>query len=249
MHRVSKPHKRKPDKSVSETKLRILVVDDHPVVREGLKVLLNDQADMEVVGFAGDGKLAVEMARQLHPNVIVMDLSLPGLPGDQVTEILNRDYPDLNLKVLILTAHEEAIDLDHLMKAGALGVVLKRAAPNELMHALRTVGRGGVYLDPTLMSRVVVQTQTRSGQTTATDTAELSDREAEVLKLIAAGYTHRSIAAALHISAKTVETYRSRLMQKLNLHSRAEMVRYALLKGLLDLHLLLLYLHLNGNGT
>jgi DNA-binding NarL/FixJ family response regulator len=245
MPRASKPHKRKPDESGSKGKLRILVVDDHPVVREGLKAFLNDQADMEVVGLADDGKLAVEMARQLQPNVIVMDLSLPGLPGDQATEILNRDYPELNLKVLILTAHEEAIDLDHLMKAGALGVVLKRAAPNELVHALRTVGRGGVYLDPTLMSRVVVQT--RSGQTATT--AELSDREAEVLKLIAAGYTHRSIAARLHISAKTVETYRSRLMQKLNLHSRAEMVRYALLKGLLDLHLLLLYLHLSGNGS
>jgi two-component system response regulator NreC len=247
MPRASKPHKRKPVESGSEGKLRILVVDDHPVVREGLQLLLNDQADMEVVGSAGDGKLAVEMARKLQPNVIVMDLSLPGLPGDQATEILNRDYPELNLKVLILTAHEEAIDLDHLMKAGALGVVLKRAAPNELVHALRTVGRGGVYLDPTLMSRVVVQT--RSGQTAAAHTAELSDREAEVLKLIAAGYTHRNIAAELHISAKTVETYRSRLMQKLNLHSRAEMVRYALLKGLLDLHLLLLYLHLSGNGT
>src|ERR1700730_15220252 len=245
MPRASKPHKRKPDESGSEDKLRILVVDDHPVVREGLKLLLNDQADMEVVGLADDGKLAVEMARQLQPNVIVMDLSLPGLPGDQATEILNRDYPELNLKVLILTAHEEAIDLDHLMKAGALGVVLKRAAPNELVHALRTVGRGGVYLDPTLMSRVVVQA--RSGQTA--DTAELSDREAEVLKLIAAGYTHRTVAARLHISAKTVETYRSRLMQKLNLHSRAEMVRYALLKGSLDLHLLLLYLHLSGNGA
>ena len=247
MPRASKPHKRKPDESGSESKLRILVVDDHPVVREGLKLLLNDQADMEVVGVADNGKLAVEMARQLQPSVIVMDLSLPGLPGDQATEILNRDYPELNLKVLILTAHEEAIDLDHLMKAGALGVVLKRAAPNELVHALRTVGRGGVYLDPTLMSRVVVQT--RSKQTAAVDTAELSDREAEVLKLIAAGYTHRNIAARLHISAKTVETYRSRLMQKLNLHSRAEMVRYALLKGLLDLHLLLLYLHLSGNGA
>jgi DNA-binding NarL/FixJ family response regulator len=246
MHRASKPHRRKREESGSEGKLRILVVDDHPVVREGLKLLLNDQADMEVVGVADDGKLAVEMARQLQPNVIVMDLSLPGLPGDQATEILNRDYPELNLKVLILTAHEQAIDLDHLMKAGALGVVLKRAAPNELVHALRTVGRGGVYLDPTLMSRVVIQT--RSGQTSA-DAAELSEREAEVLKLIAAGYTHRNIAARLNISAKTVETYRSRLMQKLNLHSRAEMVRYALLKGLLDLHLLLLYLHLSGNGA
>ena len=246
MPRASKPHKRKPDESGSESKLRILVVDDHPVVREGLKLLLNDQADMEVVGVADDGKLAVEMARQLRPNVIVMDLSLPGLPGDQATEILNRDYPELNLKVLILTAHEQAIDLDHLMKAGALGVVLKRAAPNELVHALRTVGRGGVYLDPTLMSRVVVQTRSKQ---TADDTAELSDREAEVLKLIAAGYTHRSIAARLHISAKTVETYRSRLMQKLNLHTRAEMVRYALLKGLLDLHLLLLYFYLSGNGA
>jgi DNA-binding NarL/FixJ family response regulator len=246
MPRATRPHKRTPDVSGSESKLRILVVDDHPVVREGLKLLLNDQADMEVVGVADDGKLAVEMARQLQPNVIVMDLSLPGLPGDQATEILNRDYPELNLKVLILTAHEQSIDLDHLMKAGALGVVLKRAAPNELVHALRTVGRGGVYLDPTLMSRVVVQTRSKQ---TAEDTAELSDREAEVLKLIAAGYTHRSIAARLHISAKTVETYRSRLMQKLNLHSRAEMVRYALLKGLLDLHLLLLYLYLSGNGA
>ena len=246
MPRASKPHKRKPDESGSESKLRILVVDDHPVVREGLKLLLNDQADMEVVGVADDGKLAVEMARQLQPNVIVMDLSLPGLPGDQATEILNRDYPELNLKVLILTAHEQAIDLDHLMKAGALGVVLKRAAPNELVHALRTVGRGGVYLDPTLMSRVVVQTRSKQ---TADDTAELSDREAEVLKLIAAGYTHRSIAARLHISAKTVQTYRSRLMQKLSLNSRAEMVRYALLKGLLDLHLLLLYLYLSRNGA
>jgi two-component system response regulator NreC len=237
-----KPHKRKPDESGSEGKLRILVVDDHPVVREGLRVLLNDQADMEVVGLAGDGKLAVEMARQLQPDVIVMDLSLPDLSGDQATEILNRDYPHLNLKVLILTAHEEAIDLDHLMKVGALGVVLKRAAPDELVHALRTVGRGGVYLDPTLMSRVVVQM--RSGQTAAVDTAELSPRETEVLKLAAAGYTHRNIAASLHISAKTVETYRSRTMQKLNLHSRAEMVRYALLKGLL-----LLYFHLTRTGA
>ena len=247
MPRSTRPHKPKPDKSGSESKLRILVVDDHPVVREGLKLLLNDETDMEVVGLADNGKLAVDMARQLQPNVIVMDLSLPGMPGDQATEILNRDYPELNLKVLILTAHEEAIDLDQLMKAGALGVVLKRAAPNELVHALRTVGRGGVYLDPTLMSRVVVQA--RLGKTAAADTAELSDREAEVLKLLAAGYTHRNIAALLHISAKTVETYRSRLMQKLNLHSRAEMVRYALLKGLLDLHLLLLYLHLTGNSS
>jgi len=247
MHRAIQPHKRKPDESGSEGRLRILVVDDHPLVREGLKLLLNEEADMEVVGLAGDGKLAIEMARQLRPNVIVMDLSLPDLSGDQATEILNRDYPDLNLKVLILTAYEEAIDLDHLMKAGALGAVLKRAAPNELVRALRTVGRGGVYLDPTLMNRVVVQL--RSGQAATVAVAELSERESEVLKLIAAGYTHRNIAARLRISTKTVETYRSRIIQKLNLHSRAEIVRYALLKGLLELHLLLLYFDLIGTGS
>lgn len=210
-------------------KIRIVLADDHLVVREGLKLLLNAQPDMEVIGEAGNGQDAWRQGVELQPDVVVMDVAMPGCGGAQATVHLKESCP--KVKVLALTLYDEEGYLRQLLKAGASGYVLKSGAPQELIHAIRLVAGGGVCLDTNLAAKVMgsyVGNPSSAAQPRARD---LSEREAEVLRLIAWGYSNKEIAARLHISVKTVETHRTRLMEKLNLQSRVDLVRYALRQG------------------
>ena len=214
-----------------ESKLRIFLADDHAVVRDGLRSLIDAQLDMEVVGVAGDGRSALEGAAQLRPDVVVMDVSMPGMDGAQATAQLRKDCPEV--LVLVLTAHEYRSYLRQLFDAGATGYVLKRAAADELIHAIRTVAAGGIYIDPALAGEVVAGfVKGPSGN--ARTVGELSERERDVLRLIARGFSNKEIAARLEISVKTVETYKARSMEKLGLTSRTEIIKYALQRGWLS---------------
>lgn len=210
--------------------IRVLLADDHAVVREGLKALVSAEPDMDVVGEAADGVEAVARTASLDPDVVVVDVSMPGLNGAQVTTRLREERPDR--KVLALTVHEDAGYLRLLLEAGAAGYVLKRAAAAELVRAIRAVAGGGTYLDPAMAGRVV-DDLVRPPEPPAAS-AELSERETEVVRLIALGYSNKEIAARLKVSVKTVETYKSRSMEKLNIRSRVDIVRYAAGRGWLN---------------
>ncbi|QEL16804.1 response regulator transcription factor [Limnoglobus roseus] len=212
-------------------KQRIFLVDDHAVVREGLKALINSQPGMTVVGEAADGLPACEQVVVLRPDVVVMDVSMPGMTGSQATKRMRQECP--TARVLALTVHEDKGYIRQLLAAGAAGYVLKRAAPEDLIHAIRVVAGGGVYLDPSMAGKVVggfVGQPTNGGVANG----ELSDREAEVALSTAAGYSNKEIAAKLELSIKTVETYRARAMEKLGLQSRSALVRYAVQQGWLQ---------------
>jgi two-component system response regulator NreC len=209
--------------------LRIFLADDHIVLREGLKSLINAQPDLEVVGEAGNGQEALQKVQDLHPDVVLMDLSMPEMNGLRATEHLKQLCPQV--KVLALTALEDQDYFRQLLKMGASGYLLKHAAAEELIQAIRRVAAGGIYLDPSLAG-AVVDNYIREPSSTATGReSDLSDRETEVLRLIAWGYTNKEIAAQLHISTKTVETHKTNLMSKLDLSSRADIVRYASRRG------------------
>jgi len=212
--------------------VRVVLADDHPIVREGLKRLLDAQPDMHVVGEAADGEAAWHAAMTLAPDILVMDLSMPVLGGAEATARVQRDCP--GVKVLALTVHEERAYLTQLLRAGASGYVLKRAASAELVHAVRTVAAGGTYVDPSVAGALV------DGYLDAEAAAEqpqhdvLSAREREVLLRIAQGFSNKEIAAELALSVKTVETYKARVADKLGLRSRVDMVRYAARRGWLE---------------
>lgn len=208
-------------------KLRLLLVDDHAVVREGLRALLSDDHRFEIVGEASDGIAALSAAEHLHPDVVVLDVSIPGLNGAQVARRLKSSQPDV--RTLALTVHEEGGYLRSLMDAGASGYVLKRSAPAELLRAIEVIGEGGTYLDSSIASQLVG----RLGQKRAVDepSATLSEREREVVQLVAHGYSNKEIAEKLGVSVKTIETYRYRATDKLGLHGRADLVRYAIDQG------------------
>jgi DNA-binding NarL/FixJ family response regulator len=208
-------------------KTRLFVADDHVVVREGLKNLIAAQLDMEVVGEAENGEDAVARAPELRPDVVVLDISMPGMNGAEATRRLRQACPDL--RVLILTVHEDQSFLRQLLAAGAAGYVLKRAAADELVHAVRAVAAGGTYLDPAIAAKVVGRFI--DGSHASPFRADLSERESDVLRLIAQGYSNKEIAAQLSVSVKTVETYRARSMEKLGLESRVDIVRYAVGRG------------------
>ena len=209
--------------------LRIVLADDHAVVREGLKALVNAQPDMHVVGEAADGEAAWQAAKELEPDVLVMDLSMPVIGGAEATARVRRDCP--HVKVLALTVHEERLYLTQLLRAGASGYVLKRAASSELVRAVRTVAAGGTYIDPSIAAALV------EGYLESNEPAELppndvlSDREREVLMRIAKGFSNKEIAAELGLSVKTVETYKGRVAEKLGLRTRVDIVRYAARQG------------------
>ncbi len=212
--------------------LHIFLADDHEVLREGLKRLIDEQPDMEVVGEASNGRSTCQQVKNLRPEVVVMDVSMPDMNGVQATKRIRQECPDV--KVMALTAHEEQAYLRQLLQAGASGYVLKRAASKELIHAIRVVAAGQVYLDPSVAGQVVSSFVGRKSEQSATGGGDLSERETEVLRLIALGHSNKEIAAQLDISVKTVETYKTRLMEKLDLHSRADIVRYALRQGWLQ---------------
>jgi len=212
--------------------LRILLADDHVMLREGLRSLVSAQADIEVVGEADDGRDAILKARELRPDVVVMDISMPELNGIRATEQLQDCCP--GTKVLVLTAYDEEGYLRQLLDAGASGYVLKKAAAEELVKALRAVAAGNIYLDPTLAGRVVGGYLGRKKLKGEVRGVELSGREEEVLRLVAWGYTNKEAAGYLNISVKTVETHKTNLMEKLDLKTRSDIVRYALRRGWLS---------------
>jgi DNA-binding NarL/FixJ family response regulator len=209
--------------------LRILIADDHAVLRDGLKALVNAQPDMKVIGEAENGRIALQRTRELLPDVVIMDVSMPEMNGAQATQRLKQMYP--TIKVLALTAYEDKAYLRHLMGSGASGFLLKRAATDELIQAIRIIAKGGAYIDPTLAGKVLGSFIRQPASKTGTPRSELSDREAEVLRLIAWGYSNKEIANDLDISVKTVETYKARFAEKLDLHSRTAIVRYAVRQG------------------
>jgi DNA-binding NarL/FixJ family response regulator len=207
--------------------IRLLLVDDHPLVRNGLKGLLEAELDLAVVGDAADGLAAVRLARELRPDVVLMDVSLPELGGAEATKQILAEAP--GLRVLVLSAHEELSFARSLMSAGAAGYALKRSACDELVRAVRVVASGGTYVDPMLAGALVGNG--RRPSPTGVPAVSLSDREAEVIRLIARGHTAKEMADALGISPRTLETYKARAMSKLDLRTRAELIRYAMRSG------------------
>jgi DNA-binding NarL/FixJ family response regulator len=207
--------------------LRVFIADDHAVVREGIKLLINTQPDMEVIGEAGDGEEASRQARQLLPDVVVMDVSMPGLNGAQATERIKVTCPQV--KVLALSAYQDEAHIRQLLASGASGYVLKKTIAEELTTAIRTIARGGVHIDPAIVGKIVGGYINPVGP--EGNEGNLSPREKEVLLLIAWGHTNKEIAARLHLSVKTVEGHKARIMEKLELQSRADLVRFALRRG------------------
>jgi DNA-binding NarL/FixJ family response regulator len=207
---------------------RILLVDDYAVLRQGMKHLIDAEPDMEVVGQAEDGAEAIRIAATLRPDIIVMDLSMPNLTGAEATRRLKTAHP--SCRVLVLTVHEDRGYLKELLEAGATGYMLKRAAADELIHALRAIASGNVYVDARLADKLV---STLVGRRVGTPdhTSELTRREQEVLRRIADGYSNKEIAAMLDISVKTVETYKARSMKKPGLRGRVDIVRIARERG------------------
>jgi two-component system, NarL family, response regulator NreC len=210
-------------------KLRVLVADDHKMIRDGLRLLIDCQRDMRVIGEAANGKEALQQARDLKPDVVVMDLSMPELNGLQATERLKAERP--GIKVVALTVHEDASYLLQLCKAGAVGYVLKRSAGDDLINAIRTVAAGGLHFDPTLAAKALSGRRGEAPGRAGLHAGDLSEREKEVLILLAWGYSNKEIAGDLGLSTKTVETYRVRISEKLGFRSRTEMVQYALRQG------------------
>ena len=213
-------------------KLRILLADDYQVIRDGLRLLIDGQRDMRVVGEAGDGQQALQQARDLKPDVVVMDLSMPELNGLKATERLRAEQP--GIKVVALTVHEDASYLLQLCKAGAVGYVLKRSAGDDLIRAIRAVAAGGLHFDPTLASEALRGHSGEAPGKAGSHTSDLSEREKEVLIQLAWGYSNKETAGDLGLSVKTVETYRVRINEKLGLRSRTEIVQYALRQGWLN---------------
>ena len=209
--------------------LRILLADDHVTVRHGLKLIIDGQADMKVVCEASDGNAAVRDALAFHPDVIVMDISMPELNGLAATRKLRKLLPDA--AIVTLTRHSDDAYLQELMRAGAAAYVLKQSAPIELIQAIRTCAAGGQYLDSALTARVTAEFLGRDLKKLNQSGATPSERESEVLRLIAAGYSNKEIASRLTLSVKTVEAHKANAMRKLGLNGRIDIVKYAILQG------------------
>jgi DNA-binding NarL/FixJ family response regulator len=212
-------------------RLRILLADDHVTVRQGLKLLIDSEPDLEVIAEASDGNEAVKKARELRPDVVVMDISMPGMNGLAATRGLKKIQPDA--VIVTLTRHADNAYLQELLRAGASGYVLKRSAPTELLHAIRATAAGGQYLDTTLTAGVTAALAAKDPRA-KTPTHALTEREAAVLRLIASGHSNKEIAAQLSLSVKTVEAHKANAMRKLDLTGRIDIVKYAILQGWLD---------------
>jgi two-component system response regulator NreC len=209
--------------------IRIVIVDDHAVVRSGLRLLLDGQDDMEVVGEAGDPRTAVFEARAQKPDVILMDVVMPAGSGIEATPAVLQEAPDA--KILILSMQDDPAYVREAFAAGASGYVLKEAADAEVVAAVREVAGGQRYVHPTLGARLVAA---EAEERARAEEDPLSEREHEILRLLALGHTNQEIASELYLSVRTVETHRAHIMQKLRISTRAELVRYALDRGLLD---------------
>ena len=213
---------------------RVLLVDDHALFREGIRALLSAESDIEVVGEAADGKQAIELAEKLSPDIIVMDLVMPGMNGMQAAQQLHDKYPDI--KVLILSMYDDDEYVCQILKAGASGYVLKRAASDDLLRAIREVEKGGSALHPTVAAKLIKDYVRRAKSTEQRDSGSvLTARESEVLTLVAEGHTNQQIADMLGLGRKTVDTHRTNIMRKLDLHEVTALVKYALKRGLINL--------------
>ncbi len=210
---------------------RVVIADDHAIVRAGLRALLVEEAEFELVGEAVGGYETIELVEKTNPDVLILDLSMPDLDGISVTRKVKPQFP--NLKILILTLHEDEALLKEAIKAGAAGYILKRAAEAELISAIQVILRGDLYIDPSLVRGLLEDTpQSQAKQKKPTES--LTPRETEILGLIVEGYTNRQIGTELNISIRTVEGHRANISDKLGLHSRVELVRYARQHGLIE---------------
>ncbi|MBI5651373.1 MAG: response regulator transcription factor [Chloroflexi bacterium] len=214
-------------------KIRVLICDDHTILREGIRLLLNAESDMDVIGEAVDGRDAVEKARALNPDVILMDIAMPLLNGLDATRQIVRD--NLNARVLVLTMYESDEYVAQMLEAGAVGYVLKKVASSELVYAIRAVQRDESFLYPSITKRIL-EDYLRRGQSGQESTfGGLTDREREILQLVAEGHTNKDIAEMLSLSIRTVQNHRAHLMEKLGIHDRSELVKYAIKKGIIEL--------------
>ncbi len=215
------------------SKIRVLLADDHAIVRQGVKLILMAEPDIEVVAEAEDGEQAVEMAKKLKPDVAVLDISMPGINGVEATRQIKAALPETH--TLTLTMHSDDAYVFQLLKAGASGYVLKNAAATDLVQAVRAARRGEAFLYPSVAKAVVADYLKRLATGEGRETYDgLTEREKEILTLVAEGATNHDIAQRLYISVKTVQTHRAHIMEKLNLHDRTMLVRYAIRKGLIE---------------
>lgn len=214
-------------------KIRVLIADDHAIVREGVKMILAKESDIEVAGEASDGQEALGLVERLKPAVVVMDISMPGMGGIEATQLVKERYPAVN--VLALTMHEDESYVFKLLRAGASGYVLKRAAAQDLVQAVRAAAKGEAFLYPSVARKVVEDYLKRveAGEERARYDG-MTEREKEILTLIAQGLSNKQIGERLYISIKTVQTHRAHILEKLGLHDRTELVRYAIRKGLIE---------------
>jgi two-component system response regulator NreC len=216
-------------------KIRLLVADDHKIFRQGITKLLEQEPDLQVVGEAADGREAVKKATELKPDLVLMDIAMANLNGLEATKQIKKVLPET--KIIMVTMHKNEEYILQSFQAGASGFILKEGAVEELVNAIRSIYQDKSFLSPTI-SKTLIDAYLRKMETGKTETPFdlLTDREREVLQLIAEGYTNREVAKALFISVKTVEAHRAHIMQKLNIHDVAKLVKYAIQKGLVDLN-------------
>ena len=213
--------------------IRILLADDHTILRDGIRALLADEPNMILVGEAEDGRSAVKLACELRPDVVIMDIAMPLLNGLEATRQIKRELP--GTEVLILSMHDNEEYIRQVLAAGAMGYILKDAAARELINAIKTVQRGEAVLS-TAITRLVIEDYLRWGDVQPADnSSNLTPREREVLQLIAEGYTNKQIAEILNLSIKTIQTHRANLMNKLDLHDRGELIKYAIQKKIIEI--------------
>jgi len=213
--------------------IKVLLVDDHAIIREGLRSLLEKQPEMEVIADTDDGRRAIELVRELLPNIVIMDISMPGLNGIEATRQIIAEFPDV--KVIALSIHSKRRFVADMLSAGATGYILKECLFDELVQAIKAVAAGGRYFSPRITDVVVSDYVKRLSATTDSPFEALKTREREVLQLVAEGKSTKQIALDLHVSTKTIEANRRQIMEKLNIHSVAELTKYAVREGLTTL--------------
>jgi DNA-binding NarL/FixJ family response regulator len=216
---------------MSDKPLRILMADDHPIVLAGLKALVQAESSLQIVGEAQDGRMVLKLAAALRPDVIVLDVWMPEMNGTEVARTLLAELPEC--RILVLTIHEDRATLRQLLELGVAGYLVKRSAASELVRAIHAVAAGGTYLDPLIAGKIVGATQGTS-RSARGQMIELSDRETDVLRLIAFGHSNKEISAKLACSLKTIETYKARAMEKLGYKTRVDIVRHAMSMGWLS---------------
>lgn len=212
-------------------KIRVLIADDHAVLRDGIRALLTLAEDIEVVGEAADGAEAIAACRTLRPDLVLMDIAMPGLGGLEATLQIRKELPDV--KVLVLTQYDDREYIRRFLKLGVSGYVLKKVAGAELVAAVRAASKGGLVLDPEIARDAIREAEGPAAVTTADPYDSLTDREKQVLKLVAEGRSNKEVAELLDISVKTAMSHREHVMEKLGLHSRTDLIRFALRQGVI----------------